>query len=79
MAALFALACSFPAVMLLGVYGPPMFAVAGVIALVAFIACRGALRQFCGARRRPAFSFELAALPEVEELEMLELTERHSV
>lgn len=74
-AALFALASSFPALMLLGDFGQAMLALAGVIAIAAFAAARGLLRQMGRPRKGGAFAFDLVALPDVAPLETLELGE----
>lgn len=76
-AALFALACAFPALMLLGDQGRAMAVLAGVIALMAFAAARGLLRQMGRARAATGHRFELAPLPPSDEPELLELGESH--
>jgi hypothetical protein len=74
-AALFALACAFPAFMLLADYGQAMLALAGLTALLAFAAARGLLRQMSRPRRSDSYAFELVPLPETQELGTLELSE----
>jgi len=74
-AALFALACAFPAFMLFADVGRAMLALAGLIGLLAFAAARGLLRQMGRPRRAGSFTFDLAPLPETQVLDTLELGE----
>lgn len=74
-AALFALACAYPAFMLAADRGQLALLLAGLCAILAFAAARKALNSLGGRRPRGAFDFVPAALPEPADLPPLELTE----
>lgn len=71
-AALFGIACAFPALMLLPRYGESALAAAGLLAVIAFVGARKVLGRLGSGPRQPV-EFDLLPLPDFPSSEPLEL------
>lgn len=71
--ALFALACAYPALVLLDEFGGGRMAAASLVAILAFAVARRGLRRMAQGQIGKAHAFELVPLPQPIELDVLEL------